>query len=119
MTKDCIRITGLEAIGRHGVLASERTNGQPFVVDLVAWFPLDTVSDELSHTVNYAELAEGIVAIVGGPPVDLIETLAGRIADFALSYPLIERVSVTVHKPRAPIAVCFADVAVTINRRRT
>lgn len=118
MTNDCITITGLEAIGRHGVLAHERALGQPFVVDLVAWLPLETVSDDLSDTVNYTELAEGIVAIVTGPPFDLIETLAGRIADFVLSYPVIERVSVTVHKPRAPIAVTFADVAVTINRRR-
>lgn len=118
MTGDCITLTGLEATGYHGVLASERATGQLFVVDLVVWLPLNTDADDLSLTVNYAELAEDVVRIITGPPVDLIETLAGRIADHVLSYPSVDQVTVTVHKPQASISVRFADVSVTVNKRR-
>jgi 7,8-dihydroneopterin aldolase/epimerase/oxygenase len=56
--------------------------------------------------------------VVEGEPVDLIETLAQRIADAVLAYPLVHVVAVTVHKPSAPITVPFADVSVTIRRSR-
>ena len=51
-------------------------------------------------------------------PVDLIETLALRIVDMCLAEESVQWVSVTVHKPEAPIAVTFTDVAVTIERSR-
>ena len=68
---------------------------------------------------HYGELAERVVAAVEGEPVDLIETLAQRIADLALAYPLVEEVEVTVHKPEAPVGVPFDDVAVTLVRSRS
>ena len=68
---------------------------------------------------HYGEAAERVAAIVAGEPVDLLETLAARIAEALLAYPLVDRVRVTVHKPDAPIPLPFADVAVTVERART
>lgn len=118
---DRVVLRGLRARGHHGVLPQERAQGQTFVVDLV--LGLDTrpaaTGDDLARTVHYGIVAEEVVAIVEGDPVDLIETLAERIAQSCLGHGPVQEVEVTVHKPEAPITVPFDDVAVTIIRRRT
>jgi dihydroneopterin aldolase len=73
-------------------------------------------SDDVADTVHYGELAERLVAIVEGEPVNLIETLADRLAAACLADPRVAAVTVTVHKPQAPIAHEFGDVAVTLRR---
>lgn len=117
---DRIVISGIEAFGHHGVLPSERRDGQRFIVDVA--LELDTApaaaTDELSRTVDYGELAQHIHDAVAGDPVALLETLAQRLADVCLRWPPVDRVHVTVHKPDAPLAVAFSDVAVTIERSR-
>ncbi len=118
MTDDRIVLTGLRVRGRHGVYPDERRDGQEFVVDLT--LTLDTApaaaSDDVADTVHYGELAEDVAAIIAGPPVALLETLADRIARAALTRPRVRSATVTVHKPHAPIPLDFADVAVTIQR---
>ena len=118
---DEIALTGLRVFGRHGVYDEERRVGQDFVIDLV--LRLDTrpaaASDDVADTVHYGELAEQVARIVGGDPVDLLETLADRIARQVLTDARVDTVRVTVHKPDAPIPLTFADVAVTIERART
>lgn len=118
---DEIAITGIRAQGFHGVYDHERRDGQEFVVDVVLGLSLRAaaVSDDVADTVHYGEVAEDVAAIIAGDPVDLIETLAQRIADRVLTRPLVDRVTVTVHKPQAPIPVPFADVTVTIRRSRS
>ncbi|TQN37731.1 dihydroneopterin aldolase [Blastococcus colisei] len=117
---DRIAIRGLRAQGHHGVYAFERERGQVFVVDAV--LELDTVAaaagDDLGRTVNYAELAHQLYAVVTGEPVNLIETLAQRLADVCLADPLVDAVEITVHKPQAELGVPFDDVTVTIRRSR-
>jgi dihydroneopterin aldolase len=117
---DRIAVRGLRAVGHHGVYAEEREKGQPFVVDVV--IDVDTraaaVSDEVTDTVHYGELAQRVVAVVEGEPVNLLETLAQRIADVCLDDDRVEAVEVTVHKPEAPVGVEFGDVAVSVVRRR-
>ena len=76
-------------------------------------------SDELTATIDYGVLAGRIVGAVESDPVDLIETVAERVAALVLEYPLANSAEVTVHKPSAPIAVPFGDVSVTITRGRT
>lgn len=117
---DEIVLTGLTVFGRHGVFEHERENGQEFVIDLRLHLDLAdaAASDDVADTVHYGELAERVAAVVSGEPVDLIETLAQRIADVALDDLRVQRAEVTVHKPHAPIALTFADVAVTIRRTR-
>jgi dihydroneopterin aldolase len=117
---DRVALRGLKARGHHGVFPKEREEGQTFVVDLV--LGLDTApaaaSDDLTRTAHYGIVAEEVVDVVHGEPVNLIETLAQRIADQVLKHDLVEEVEVTVHKPDAPITVPFDDVTVTIIRRR-
>jgi dihydroneopterin aldolase len=117
---DRIALRGLRARGFHGVLPEERTLGQTFVVDVE--LGVDTrpaaEGDELGQTVHYGVVAEEVAAIVAGEPCRLLETLAQRIADRCLSHEAVHEATVTVHKPQAPIAVPFDDVAVTINRSR-
>ena len=121
MTGDHIELRGLRVRGHHGVYEHERRDGQDFVVDVTVWLDLApaAVSDDLAHTLNYGELAQRAAAIVAGPPADLIETVAGRIADDVLTDPRVQAVEVTVHKPHAPIPLEFADVAVVVHRTRT
>ena len=118
---DRIGLHGLRATGHHGVYEHERVAGQTFVVDVL--LDVDTraaaASDDVTDTVHYGELSERVVAVVQGEPVNLIETLASRIADLCLSYPLVGSVEVTVHKPEAPVAVPFDDVTVTVLRSRS
>jgi dihydroneopterin aldolase/2-amino-4-hydroxy-6-hydroxymethyldihydropteridine diphosphokinase len=119
-TGDRIVLTGVRATGRHGVLPEERAAGQEFVVDLELALDLSVAAatDRVGATVHYGELAAAVVAAIEGEPVDLIETLAQRIADVALAHELVDAVVVTVHKPSAPIPVPFTDVAVRIARTR-
>jgi 7,8-dihydroneopterin aldolase/epimerase/oxygenase len=117
---DRVTVHGLRGRGHHGVFEREREKGQTFLVDIT--LGLDTRraagSDDLADTVNYGEVSERIVALIEGEPVNLIETLAARMADACLEYPLVEEVEVTLHKPDAPITVPFEDVTVTIIRTR-
>jgi len=117
---DRIRLTGLRATAFHGVLAHERANGQLFLLDVVVHLSLRDAgaSDELAETIDYGELASRIVGAVERDPVDLIETVAERVAALVLEYPRATLTEVTVHKPSAPIAVPFDDVSVTITRGR-
>lgn len=114
-----ITLTGVRATGRHGVLESERREGQEFLVDLRLETEVDLAADDLAGTVNYAEVAQKAVDHVSATPYDLIETLAGRIADTVVSLERVQRVEVTVHKPHAPIPVPFTDVAVTVIRSKS
>jgi len=120
VTADVIQLTGLRARGHHGVYDFERAEGQEFVVDVVLEVDLlaAAASDDVLDTVHYGELADALVAVVTGEPVNLIETLAARLADVCLSDPRVGAATVTVHKPQAPIQHTFADVAVTIRRTR-
>ncbi|MCS4277699.1 dihydroneopterin aldolase [Mycetocola sp. BIGb0189] len=117
---DFITLTGLRVRAHHGVFDFEREQGQDFLIDLVVWLDLHPAAagDDLAATVHYGELAEAVVSAVAANPVDLIETVAERVAAVALSFPAAERVRATVHKPDAPISVPFGDVAVTIERTR-
>jgi dihydroneopterin aldolase len=117
---DRITLTGLRVRGHHGVLEHERRDGQDFLVDVVVWLDLSraAASDDLADTLHYGELAERAAAVVGGDPCDLIETVAGRIADDVLRDERVSAVEVTLHKPSAPIPLTFADVAVTVHRSR-
>lgn len=117
---DQIVLQGISARGHHGVLDFERREGQTFVVDVVMSVDLAPAgaSDRLDDTVNYAEVAGDVVALVEGEPLDLIEALAARIADRVLARPLVEAVDVVVHKPEAPVGHPFTDVQVRICRER-
>jgi len=118
---DTITLTGITAIGYHGVFDHEKRDGQPFIVDAVLHADLAeaAATDDLAHTAHYGEVAEAIAALIRGDAFDLIETLAVRIAERILAdFPPVSAVEVTVHKPKAPIQVPFGDVSINVFRSR-
>ncbi|PZS17343.1 MAG: dihydroneopterin aldolase [Pseudonocardiales bacterium] len=118
---DRIELTGLRVRGHHGVFDVERREGQDFVVDVVLELDVSVAaaSDGLGDTVDYGVLAHGLASVIEGRPVNLLETLAERLAAVCLADERVAAVTVTVHKPNAPIPLVFTDVAVTIRRGRT
>jgi dihydroneopterin aldolase len=132
-----ISLTGLRVRGFHGVFEHERRDGQEFVVDVR--LDVDTVgadqsaagaasagfggagfggADRLDETVDYGVLAQRLHDVIAGEPVNLIETLADRLAAVCVDDSRVRRAEVTVHKPGAPIPLQFVDVTVTVSRER-
>lgn len=118
---DRINLHGLRGRGLHGVYPRERVEGQTFIVDVALGVDTRAAArdDDLSATADYGVIAEKIVAMIEGDPVNLIETLAQRIADVCLADPAVRAVEVAVHKPDAPVSVPFDDVSIVIARTRT
>lgn len=117
---DRITLSGVTAVGHHGVFDFERREGQPFVVDAVLYldFAAAAASDDVRDTAHYGEVAQRITEWISGEPLNLIEALAVRIADGLLAEFALQAVDITVHKPQAPIEVPFGDVAVSVHRSR-
>lgn len=117
---DRIELRGLTVRGHHGVFDHERRDGQDFVVDITVWIDLAAaaVSDDLKDTYDYGLLAHNAAAIVGGPPRNLIETVAAEIAEGVMIDERVHATEVVVHKPHAPIPLSFSDVAVVARRSR-
>ena len=99
---DRLAVHGIQARGHHGVFEFERREGQLFVADVV--LGLDTRdaarTDDLHHTVDYGSLVAKVTNAIESDPVDLIETLAQRIADLCLADPRVQWAEVTLHKQR-------------------
>ncbi len=116
---DLITIKGIWGFGYHGVFDHEAKNGQDFFVDLEIHldFSRASLSDDLNDTIDYGSLADVVVEEITGERVQLIEKLAGRIADrIKTTHPEISQIAVTVHKPKAPISAQATDISVTITR---
>lgn len=118
---DRISLRGLRVHGRHGVLPTERAHGQEFRVDVE--LEIDTSAaasgDDLTQTVDYSELADRLAEVVAGEPVNLIETLAAKLADVCLADSRVRATTVEVHKPHAPVGVRFDDITVRIRREQS
>jgi 7,8-dihydroneopterin aldolase/epimerase/oxygenase len=117
---DRIELRGLMIRGHHGIHEHERRDGQDFVVDITVWIDLDraAATDDLADTLDYGELAQRAGEIVGGAPRQLIEAVAGDVADDVMRDERVHAVEVVVHKPQAPIPLTFTDVAVIARRSR-
>ena len=120
---DRLTLRGMRFEARHGVLAHEKVDPQPFEVDLVLHADLSRASetDALAETVDYATLYELGRAIVTGPSFDLIEALAGALARAVLAATdpaLVGAVEVRVRKPQAPLDAELETVEAALFRRR-
>jgi dihydroneopterin aldolase len=118
MSANQILVYGIQGTGYHGVFDHERRDGQEFSVDLVVHLKPSNaaISDDLADTVDYGSLSQAVYDRIVGPPMNLIESLAERIAEDVLSFPGVQGVEVIVHKPQAPIPVPFTNVAIKIIR---
>jgi dihydroneopterin aldolase len=121
-SEDRILLTDMVFHGHHGTLPAENELGQPFVVSIELHLDLRPAgsSDDLNRTVDYGEVHRMARAIVEGPPVQLIETLAERIAAGVLrDHPAVEVVRVKVAKPHVRLEdTVLAGSAVEVLRRR-
>ena len=117
---DRIELRGLTVRGNHGVFGHERTDGQDFVVDITVWIDhsIAAATDDLTDTYDYGVLAQRAAEIIGGPARNLIETVAGEIADDVMADGRVHAVEVRLHKPHAPIPLTFDDVSVVTRRSR-
>lgn len=118
---DHMFLRGIEVHGRHGVFDFERRAGQRFVIDVDWWLATHeaVASDRLDATLCYKQLHDSVCGIVAGEPWSLIESLADRIVTMLFDrFERIVALEVTVHKPEAPIGGKFADVGITMARRR-
>jgi len=121
LSGDRIEIRDLRVVGVHGVLPEERQRAQPFSVDIVAW--LDTAaaqrSDALADTVDYGALAQAAAEVVGQRSYQLLEALAGRLADALLiTDGRLEAVEVTVRKLRPPLPLDVGSTGIRVRRAR-
>ena len=121
MSEDFILLEGMTFFGRHGTLSAERELGQPFVVDVALQCDLRPAgeSDDLTQTVDYSQVYRQVRGIVEGPPLNLTEAVAERIADAILkTFPVVESVRVKVAKPQVRLEdTVLAGSAVEITRR--
>jgi dihydroneopterin aldolase len=117
---DRIVLRSIRALGCHGVLSEERDRAQPFEVDLEIAAPLEQAaqSDLLDATIDYGEVIAGVVRLVETSSFQLLEALAGAIADEVLRNPLAAAVTVEVRKVRPPVAFEVGAVGVRLTRDR-
>ena len=122
MSEDRILLEDMVFHGHHGTLLAEQELGQPFVVSVELHLDLRPAgtSDDLTKTVDYSEVHSMARDIVEGPSVQLVETVAERIAAAVLeNHPLVEAVKVRVAKPHVRLGgTVLAGSAVEILRRR-
>ena len=115
-----ILIRGLEVKACHGVFAEEKVNPQTFIfdADLYADFYSAAKNDDINATVNYAKACDILVETATEKTYNLIETLA-YMGVYALFDGLnLEKVSLTVYKPQAPIKHKFGTVGVTVTAEK-
>ena len=118
---DEIIITGLALYGYHGCFPEERSKGQPFIVDLVLRLDLTRAcrTDDLTDTVDYGKVCSIAAAVVEKTPYNLVEAAAQAVGDAVLKeFGTVESLTVTLHKPEAPLGFPFTDVAVRVERKR-
>jgi 7,8-dihydroneopterin aldolase/epimerase/oxygenase len=118
---DHIFISGLSLHAYHGVMPYEGKVGQTFTIDMMLDIDLSAAarSDKVADTVSYDKVVECATAAFSKQKFRLIEAAAGRVADAVLAaFPTVQSITVTIHKPHAPIAATFSDVGVSIVRSR-
>lgn len=110
-----IRLTGIEADGRHGAVDEEREQPQAFVTDLEVVVEAET--DELSSTADYRDVIAAAREVITGESHTLIETLARAVAQRVAVVPGVLSCRAVVHKPRAADRLAVADVSAEATAR--
>ncbi len=106
--------------GHHGTLPAERELGQRFEVDIELTLDLSRAiaSDDLHDTVDYSRAHAIAQEEVEGRQYQLLETLAGSIAQRVLAELPISGVLVRVRKPQVRLAGLLSYSGVEIEKRR-
>ena len=118
---DRIFISGLMLHAYHGVMPHEAKVGQTFSLDIVLEINLTAAarSDKVTDTVSYDKVVTCASKAFLRQRFRLIEAAGGSVADAVLAeFSRVRSVTVTIHKPHAPIAATFSDVGVIQTRTR-
>jgi dihydroneopterin aldolase len=120
VSDDKIVMRGLAFYGYHGVVPEEKRLGQRFIVDIEMTCDMRDAArtDDLARTIDYVTVHRDVREIVEGPSLNLIETVAERIAERILASFAADSVRVCVRKPDVPIPAAPDSVGVEITRRR-
>ena len=117
---DKLTLDDVRFFGRHGVTPAEESVGAWFSVDveLGADLAAAVVSDDLTAAIDYGAVAKRVVEIGTGPRVNLIERLAGLIAEALLKEFPAREVRVRVRKMTAPLDGLVGTPGVELTRTR-
>jgi dihydroneopterin aldolase len=118
---DCIHLTGIRCYGYIGYLPEEKVLGQWFEVDLKLWLDLSQAAetDAIEDTLDYRTVISLVKNLVKTSKFDLLERLAGAIANAILQQSnIVNQVQVIVIKPAAPIPDFNGKINIEITRTR-
>lgn len=118
---DKIILRDVEIYGRHGVNPEEKLNKQPFLIDVEMETDLSKPgqTDNLDDTVSYSAVNQLITQIVQNTSYSLIEKLAEELCSAILkNYEKVEKVTLCVKKPQAPMKGTFQWVGAKIERSK-
>ena len=108
-----VEIQGFEVFGHHGVDEAERREGQPFVFDVALEFD-EPRTDSIDAVVDYRAVRDVVRAVCETQQFQLLETLAGAVADALAGTLEPQFLRVRVRKP----GVAWAEwTAATVQRR--
>ncbi len=120
MRTDRIRLVNMSFYGYHGVHSDERQMGKKFYIDVELALDLSASgrSDDLSQTVDYAQVYALIREIEGARQYSLLEALAEEIARRLLERFPVQEVVVRARKTEVPVGGVMDHVEVEITRGR-
>ncbi len=110
-----IEINQLRIHAFHGASEQERTIGNIFEVSIHLTYPIEIAmsTDDLSKTLNYAEVVETVKQVMSTPS-RLLEHAVGRLHTTLLQrFPLIQHGKITIAKLSPPISAEIKSVAIT------
>lgn len=117
---DTIFLENVSFFGHHGVTKAQQTLGAWFSVDVALSLDLTpaSLSDDLGATVDYGLVARRIIEIGTKERVNLLERLAGLLADALLREFPAREVRLRVRKLTPPMEGLHGIPGVEITRRR-
>jgi len=118
---DHILVRRIGIYAYHGNNTEEEKLGQRFYVSLDVELDAEAAgrSDDWHSTVCYGQMTALVTRVATSRRFRLIEALAQTVADELLAkFPRLERVTVEVEKPSAPVPAIIDGVAVRVTRSR-
>lgn len=109
MTTSRLFLTGVRAMGRHGVRPQEKEREREFIVDLDV--EVRVGADELGQTTDYRQIVAAARAVVSERSFDLLETIAIQVANAVAALPGVVRATAVAHKPPAAESMQIDGVA--------
>lgn len=116
-----IELAGVELFGFHGVLETERKQGQRFLVDLELTLDDETAtaaaaSDRIEDAVDYRDVVDAVREISDAHAYNLLEAFASAIAESLLQRFPLSAVRVRVRKPEVVLSRPVEHAAVVVER---